>query len=278
MIFSALFTSLMYSVVKFLDHFSVYQIIFFRSLGTLIFTIPLTYKLNIPLMGKKKKLLVSRGLLGLFSMVFFFESIKYLDLGIAVSIRYSSPIFAVFFAFFILKESIKFSQWFFLFLGFTGIVVIKGFGLDIDSTGFLYALLSAIFLALVFVITNKIGNSENTFVIINYFMFMALIFCGFMSASVWITPSSSELILLLLSGILGFFALLFLTKSFQNEQVNVVAPLKYLEVIFSIIIGIFWFQEIYTIWIFIGVILILIGISFKFFQNKLFNSKKYFCL
>ena len=40
-------------------------------------------------------------------MTFFFQSIKYLDLGISVSVRYTSPIFATIFAIFLLKETIK---------------------------------------------------------------------------------------------------------------------------------------------------------------------------
>ncbi len=269
MIFSAVFTSLMYSVVKYLNHFSVYQIIFFRSLGTLIFSIPLVYFMKVSFVARNNLLLIVRAFVGLISMIFFFESIKFLDLGIAVSIRYSSPIFATLLAFFFLKEKFKISSWIILFSGLAGIFIIKDFVFDINLMGLFYALISSIFLGVVFVITAKIGNSENTFTIINYFMVISLIFTGFISYNDWINPSVIELLLLLFSGMLGFVGLLFLTKAFQNEKVNIISPIKYLEVVFSVLIGIFWFDETYTFWGLIGIFLILTGLLLRFFQDKI---------
>ena len=44
MVFSAIAFALMGSVVKYLSIFNVYQVVFFRSIGTLLFTIPLVLK------------------------------------------------------------------------------------------------------------------------------------------------------------------------------------------------------------------------------------------
>ena len=119
-------------------------------------------------------------------------------------------------------------------------------------------------------VTNKIGKTEDPLVIVSYFMFVTLIFGGIMSLNNWVNPSFSELILLLGSGGLGFFGLIYLTKSLQNYEVKNVVPLKYLEVLISIIIGILWFGEIYTICSLMGVFLIMLGISYNlFFKNKL---------
>ena len=173
-------------------------------------------------------------------------------------------------AFFLLKEKIKIIHWLFLTISLIGVLIIKGFGLNIDLTGFLYALFSAIFLGFALVVTNKIGKTEDPLVIVSYFMFVTLLFGGIMSFNNWVNPSFSELILLLGSGGLGFFGLIYLTKSLQNYEVKNVVPLKYLEVLISIIIGIIWFDEIYTIWSLIGVLLIMLGISYNiFFKNKL---------
>ena len=107
MIYSIVATSIMYGVIKYLKDFSVYQIIFFRSILTLSITTPLILKNKIDFFGNNKKILLLRGFLGLISMIFFFQSIKYLDLGIAVTLRYTSPIFATLLAMFFLKEIIK---------------------------------------------------------------------------------------------------------------------------------------------------------------------------
>jgi len=266
----------MYAIIKYLEDFSTYQIIFFRSITTLAVTTPLILKYKINILGNNKGILILRGFLGLISMIFFFQSIKYLDLGISVSIRYTSPIFATIFAMLLLKETIKKIQWVFIIISFIGVVVINVVGVEIDVTGFAYALLSAIFLGLVFVITNKIGISENPLVIVNYFMFIALVFTGLMSIDKWVKPSLLELILLLISGFLGYTGLLYLTKSFQNSKVNIIAPLKYLEVIFTTILGVCFFGERYTEYSLLGVSLILIGVILNgLLKNRHKTSEKH---
>ena len=96
-----------------------------------------------------------------------------------------------------MKEKIKIIQWFFIIISFTGVVLINLIGVEIDLIGLMYALLSAISLGLVFLITNKIGNTESSLVILNYFMFIALIFSGLMLIDKWVNPSFFNLMLLI---------------------------------------------------------------------------------
>ena len=276
MVYSVIATSIMYALIKYLKDFSVYQIIFFRALVTLAFTTPLILLTKIKILGNNKLILLSRAFLGLISMVFFFQSIKYLDLGVTVSIRYTSPIFATIFAVFLLKEKIKIIQWFFILISFIGVILINIIGIKIELIGFLFALLSAIFLGLVFVITNKIGNTENPLVILNYFMLIALIFSGLMSIDSWVNPSFSELMLLIGSGGLGYTGVFYMTKSFQNSKVSILAPIKYLEVIFAIIIGFYFFKEEYTEYSLLGIFLILIGVTLNtLFKDRHILSKRF---
>lgn len=273
MLYSVVATSIMYAIIKYLKDFSIYQIIFFRAIVTLAFTIPFILINKIKILGNNKRILFLRSFLGLISMTFFFQSIKYLDLGISVSVRYTSPIFATIFAIFLLKETIKKMQWVFIIISFIGVVVINLVGLEIDLIGLLYALISAISLGLVFVVTSKIGKTENPLVIVGYFMFSALVFAGLMSIDKWINPSLLELILLLVSGGLGYTGVLYLTKSFQNSKVNTIAPIKYLEVIFTIIFGIYFFGETYTGYSLLGISLILIGVILNTLFKKRFKKK-----
>lgn len=273
MLYSVVATSIMYAIIKYLKDFSVYQIIFFRAIVTLAFTIPFILINKIKILGNNKRILFLRSFLGLISMTFFFQSIKYLDLGISVSVRYTSPIFATIFAIFLLKETIKKTQWVFIIISFIGVVVINLVGLEIDLIGFLYALISAISLGLVFVVTSKIGKTENALVIVSYFMFSALVFTGLMSIDKWVNPSLLELILLLVSGGLGYTGVLYLTKSFQNSNVNAIAPIKYLEVIFTIIFGIYFFGETYTEYSLLGIFLILIGVILNTLLKKRIKKK-----
>lgn len=261
MIFSAIAFSFMNAVAKYLSDFNAYQVVFFRSIGTLFFTVPLVIKSKVPVLGNNKKLLFLRGVYGVISLTCFFQALDYLAVGTAVSLRYTSPIFAAIFALFFLKEKIKPIQWILFLIAFGGVVIIKGFDGQVNSIGLLFVILSAIFLGLIFVVIRKIGSTEHPLVIINYFMVMAFVFGGLLSIKYWQSPENlTEWLLLLSLGIFGYFGQLYMTKALQAQETTLVAPVKYLEAIFVIIIGAFWFKEIYTIWTLLGIFLIIFGL------------------
>ena len=268
MIFSVIAFSFMNAVVKYVNDFSAYQIVFFRSIGTLCFTIPLILKAKIPIMGNSKKWLLLRGLAGVISLTCFFQSLNYIALGTAVSLRYTSPIFAAIFAYLFLKEKIKPVQWFLFIIAFVGVLIIKGFGVDVNSIGLFFVMLSAVSLGFIFIIIRKIGNTENPLVIINYFMVMAFVFGGVMSINQWKQPNLKEWLLLLSLGFFGYIGQLYLTKAVQSYETNVIAPLKYLEVVFMILIGAFWFGEIYNLWTLLGVLLIMFGLIYNVYLKR----------
>lgn len=268
MIFSVFAFSLMNIVVKYLSNFNVYQIVFFRSIGTIAITIPFVLKNKIPFLGKNKKLLIIRGIFGVISLTCFFESLHYLSVGTAVSLRYTAPIFAAIFALIFLKEKIKIAQWIIFIIAFIGVLIIKGFGIDVNTIGLLLAISSAIFMGLIFIVLRKIGSDEHPLVIINYFMIMAFLFGGIMSFNNWTQPNNLEWLLLFSLGIFGYIGQLYLTKAFQSEETSLIAPLKYLEVIFTILFGVLWFDEIYNFWTLLGIFLILIGLIYNIYLKR----------
>ena len=261
MIISAIGFAFLNAIVKYLGDFNAYQIVFFRSIGTLFFTIPLLLKNKISFYGNKKTLLLLRGVLGVTSMSLFFMSMKYLPMGSAVSLRYISPIFAAVFALFILKEKIKHIQWLFFLIAFSGVLVLKGFDTQISTTGLILILASSFFSGLVFIIIRKIGSDDHPIVIVNYFMVIALIAGGILCIPYWKTPVGWEWALLLSLGVFGYVGQLYMTKALQLAETNKAAPLKYIEVIFTMLIGLSWFNESYTLWSLFGIILIVIGLT-----------------
>ena len=77
MIISVIAFAIMNAVVKYVSFFNAYQIVFFRSIGTLVFTIPLILRYRIPVLGNNKKLLLIRGAAGVISLTLFFQSLNY---------------------------------------------------------------------------------------------------------------------------------------------------------------------------------------------------------
>ncbi|MDN3620324.1 DMT family transporter [Polaribacter undariae] len=273
MLISTLAFACMNSTVKYLKGIPTFEIVFFRSLGSLFFTVGFLLNNKIPMIGKNNKLLILRAIAGTTSMSLFFMSIKYLSIGTAVSIRYIAPIFSAIFAVFLLKEKIKPLQWGFFVISLVGVFVLKGFDHQINTTGLFLVLLASVLSGLVYVIINKIGKSEHPLVVVNYFMMFATVLGGVLSINNWTTPKGIEWLFLLLLGIFGYVGQVFMTKAFQTASTNIVAPIKYFEVIYTATFGVFLFGEIYTFYSFLGITLIIGGLILNiWYKSKLDNS------
>ena len=267
MVISAIAFTFLNVFVKSLHSFSVYQIVFFRSIGSLFFTLPFLIKNKISILGNKKKLMIMRSVFGLASMMLFFFSLKYIAMGTAVSLRYIAPIFAALFAVLFLKEKIKALQWLFFGIAFSGVLVLKGFDNQLEIEGVVFALISALFAGLVYITIRKIGKQDHPVVVVNYFMIISAVVGGLLSINNWINPTEIEWLTFLSLGVFGYFAQLYMTKAMQVGETNQVAPLKYLEVIFTMLLGSIWLDEVYTLWSVLGIGLIICGLilnlSFK---------------
>jgi drug/metabolite transporter (DMT)-like permease len=262
----------MNTTVKYLNNFGAFQIVLFRSIGSLFFTFGFLLKNKISLAGNNKKLLILRGLVGVTSMSLFFMSTKYLPIGSAVSLRYLAPVFAAIFAVIILKEKIKPLQWLFFGLAFTGVLVLKGFDKEVSGYGLMLVFISAIFSGLVYLILSKIGKSEHPVVVVNYFMIISTIVGLVGSINNWVMPIGKEWVLLSILGVFGYFGQVNMTKAFQMASTSQVAPLKYIEVVFTLIFGTFIFAEIYTFWSLLGIGLIIGGLVLNILYKEKYKN------
>ncbi|SNR35138.1 DMT family transporter [Lutibacter flavus] len=257
MLISTLAFACMNVTVKYLEHVSAYQIVFFRSASSLFFTFGFLLKNKIPLLGNNKKLLVIRGLVGVTSMTLFFMSTKYLSIGTAVSLRYLAPIFAGIFAVIFMKEKIWPLQWLFFIMAFLGVLILKGLDTELNTYGLILVLLASVTSGLVYIIISKIGKGDHPVVVVNYFMVIATLTGGILSINNWVNPKGMEWLLLFSLGVFGYFGQVYMTKAFQTGKTNQVAPVKYVEVIFTVLLGLLLFNEIYSFWSLLGIALII---------------------
>ncbi len=275
MVLSTIAFTGMNGLLKYLTAYSGPQLVFFRSLGSLFFTFGFLLSKGIPILGTNRKLLIIRGVFGSTSMLLFFIAVHYMPIGSAVALRYIAPIFAAVFAILILKEHVRPIQWLFFVLSFMGVLVLKGFDNSIPLIGLVLVLLASVFSGLVYVVIRKIGASEHPVVIVNYFMCIAMIVGGVLSIFDWTTPNLIDVLLLLSLGIFGYFGQIFMTKAFQMGETNVIAPIKYVEVVFAILVGVGFLGETYTIWSFVGIAMIISGLLLNLlFKQWLLKRKQ----
>jgi len=268
MILATLSLSLMHAGVKALEQMNTFEIFFIRGVITSLMCLCYLFFYNIPVLARKQKWVIFRGVTGVISTCIFYFTLKWMPFGAAVSLKYLSPIFAAALAIFIVHEKLRPVQWVFFSIAFLGVMMLKGFDSRVEMIPLILALVASVIGGLAFIFIRKIGSSEHAMVIVLYYMLISAASMGLLAIPYWSKPLYWEWIVLLLLSIAGFLGQLWMTRAMQMEAVSRVVPLKYLELVYALLIGLFWFGEGYSFLSFLGILLIMIGVIL----NMIFGS------
>lgn len=260
MLVSTFAFSLMQVCVKYLHHLPTVELVFFRSLFTIIFSLGFLLNAGIAPFGNNRKFLFLRGLFGMIALTLFFSTLKNMPLASAVTIQYLSPIFTAIIAIFLLGERMKKVQWLFFAIAFVGVALIKGFDERVSIPYMLMGIGSAVFAAAAYNCIRKVKDTDHPVVVVFYFPLVATPVMAVLSYAAWITPSWTDLALLFLMSVFTQVGQVYMTKALQAEKANIVASLKYLGSIYALVYSYFIFDETYGFWSLVGIILVLSGV------------------
>ena len=280
MIISSFAFSLMHLCVKAMPHIPVFELVFFRSLGSFLITVLYLNKKRIPIFGNNKKVLFARGLFGTIGLCLFFITLQNIPLAGAVTIQYLSPVFTALFAVVILRERVKKKQWLFFSLAFIGVCLLKGFDVSgqISYYFVLVGVVSACFSGLAYNCIRHLRTTESTLVVVFYFPLVATPIMGVLSFFNWVKPEGIDWVYIIALGIATQVAQVFMTKGIQSDSAGNIMTYKYVGVVFAFIYGYFIFKETYSFLSVFGIFLLLSGVilnaAFKNQQVKKKCTKK----
>ena len=149
MVLATILFSVVQVLVKYLDNYPFFELIFFRSIVSLVISVIVIKKGKISLLGNNKLFLILRGLFGTVSLCCFFYSIKHAPIGTVVTIVNIKPFLILIVAFFVLGEKFKLIQILFFFISFIGIVIINNFDNSIGVLPIVTTILAAFFASII---------------------------------------------------------------------------------------------------------------------------------
>ena len=272
MLVSSFAFSLMHLCVKALPHIPVFELVFFRSIVSLLISFTSLKQKKIDVLGNNKKVLLARGFFGVTALTLFFITLQNLPLAGAVTIQYLSPIFTAFFAIWILNEKIKNRQWFFFALAFLGVLTLKGFDIS-GQISFKYVgigLVSACFSGLAYNCIRLLRKTEHPLVVVFYFPLVATPIMAVLSYFNWVKPQGIDWVYLILLGIITQIAQIYMTKGIQSDRAGNIMTYKYIGVLFAFGYGYLFFGETYSFMSIFGIFLLLSGVLL----NIVFKYKK----
>ena len=267
--------SIMDLLVKWSGDYPTGQVMFFRGLFGILPTYFLIPKDRLKTFYKTKRLKEHffRCLMGLMALIAIIIALRELPLAIVVSLSYAAPLFITILSIFLLSEKVGVFRWLAVLIGFVGVIVISEPGFTEMNYLYLLPLVFCTGMAFVTITIRKLSTTEPIWLISIFFSIVILIASLTTIPFGWIMPTPKDFALLALIGITGGSANLFLTQSYKLSEVSLVAPLKYLSLIFAIIFGYLIWNEIPTLKTLIGASLVVLA-SLIIFRREIYHKEK----
>lgn len=220
-----------------------------------------------------------RGLVGTTAMGLMFAGLGLLPFPEVTALGYTAPLLVVVFAVMFLGERVGSFRIGAVMLGFLGVLIILSpsltfFG-DVDSEttasiGATLVLLGATCAALAQIYIRKLVQTEQTGAIVFYFSLTGTLLSLLTIPFGWEIPGLLETVFLMMAGLIGGLAQIFLTSAYRFADASVVAPFDYASILFAIVIGYVVFEEIPTAQMLSGsALVVLAGISIILRERQL---------
>ncbi len=260
-IVATFFFSLMGSFVKLgATHFSSLELVFYRSFISLLFLliyIVISQKeIKTPHLRKQ----IDRGVVGFLSLAFFFYAIAHLNLGSAMTLNYTSPIFLGFFLPLISHQKIKKSILLCTITGFIGtLFILDPHGEWQSWFAGLIGLISGIGAALAYIHVIQLSKlNEPDWRTVFYFTLVSTLGSG-----LWISFTDYQRLIwddvwiLIPLGLSATIAQIAMTRAYRLGNSLVIGALSYLTIVFSGVISLLYFNETMRMEDVLGAILII---------------------
>jgi len=238
--------------VKLLPHINSTTTVFYRFAIGLGLLGALALLRIIKLKFVNYKLLFIRGLSGGLAVFILYLSIIKLGIGKASIYSYSYPIFSSIFSIFILKDKIPFGKWVLIFFAFTGLILLS---IDISAGNSLFkkfniyeliAIIGSMLAGISIVVVKKLHDTDDS-----YAIFFSQTIVGFW---IFLIPSTTmqfsgrinDGIILMAIGIIAMVGQLLMTEGYKYSSVTTGSSLALIIPVFNSLIGVLFFNEIFT--------------------------------
>ena len=266
--------SVMDLLVKWSGDYPTGQVLFFRGFFGILptyFLIPKD-KLRTFYKTKRPKEHLFRCIIGLVALVAIVIALRELPLAVVVSLSYAAPLFITILSILLLSEKVGIFRWAAVLIGFIGVIVISEPGFKEMNLLYFLPIIFCIGMAFVTIAIRKLSTTEPIW-LISIFFTITISIAGLTTIPMgWVMPNFQDFILLALIGVTGGAANLLLTQSYKLSEVSLVAPLKYLSLVFAVIFGYMIWNETPDLKTLVGTTLVIFS-SFVVIRRDIYHKE-----
>ena len=241
--------------------FSVFQIVFMRSISSSIIIVPILFYVKNQQNGFAQfQSNLIRVVLSFMAISIQFFTISNIQLAQVSTIGYLRPSIMSIFAYFILSEKQSKGRWLVLIVGFLSILLV--FSPEKTSIQFiaLLALLGSCCGSLSTIFQKFLSKKFSEIQLMVWYSvgisILSFPFCLY----TWKEVSLNELIFMVLTGLLATSAQYFYIKAFRLSQASFLAPIQFFHIIPVLIIGYLIFNEIPSYQTLLGALIIILSL------------------
>lgn len=265
------------------------QITFFRLFfGTLILLPLLLYKGKSSFFIKNKSWHLLRIIVGFGAIACWIYGVRQTSLPSTTTISFTCPILVLPLAYLFLGEKSDWKRILAVGMGFLGVVIIAFFEkktagnssqIFFFHSGIVFLFLGAVLFAMSDVLNKKMLTSSENLLSLLFYFYLGTALISFVPALlVWQQMNLKDIFCLLTLAFGGVSILYCILKAANATEISSIAPYKYIELIFSIIMGYLLFNEVIKISTVIGAVLIIPGALliayYEISKEKKASSKK----
>ncbi|SDZ30303.1 EamA domain-containing membrane protein RarD [Proteiniborus ethanoligenes] len=261
MIFSSLCFALMAAAVKSVPEISISQKMFFRNSVTLVVASVMILKKKKSFVGKNKKGLLMRSILGLLGIAGNYYAISKLPLAESEILNKTSSFFVIILAGIFLKEKITRKQIYAIILAFVGALFVIKPRLDFSILPALIGLSGAFFAGAAYTMVRYLNRTDSPDTIVFYFgLISTLAVIPMMLLDGFVLSGVPQLLKLLSVGIFAAAAQIFMAYAYSFASASELSIYLFINIVFSLLIGFAIWGELPDIFsLFGGLVIILSG-------------------
>ena len=262
--------SIMHGLVRFVSEvLPPFQIAFFRNVFGLAFLLPLLMRSRFAIQRTKQiGLHALRGVINMAAMLMFFTALSISPIAKVTALGFTAPIFMAILAVLVLGERFRIYRWSAIFLGFVGMLIILRPGLVAIDTGALLVTGSAALWAVAMIIIKIQSRTESSLTIVAYMGIFLGVFSIAPALWVWQPFGLKTLGLMVLIGLFGSIAQMAISQSLKETDPTALMPFDFLKLIWTAMIGAWFFAEIPDIYTWIGATVIFLSGLFIAFRER----------
>jgi drug/metabolite transporter (DMT)-like permease len=187
-----------------------------------------------------------RGAVHTAGLTLFFLALPHLTLAEMTAILFITPVFTLLGAALLLHERVSAARWAAAAVGLAGVVVVLWPRLNAGSAWSLVMLAATPFFAGSILITKALTRHESAGVIVMWQNVTITLFALPLALPFWQAPTATQWLLLAACGLLGSVSHWCMTRAFTLGDVSAMQPMRFMDLVWSSLLGLMIFGDLPT--------------------------------